>query len=43
MPTDFFNARAVLKVGKNEFVIYRLDALERAGLVQLAKFSKSQN
>jgi len=37
MPTDLFNARDVLKVGKNEFVIYRLDALERAGLVQLAK------
>jgi aconitate hydratase len=37
MPTDLFNARDVLKVGKNEFVIYRLDALEHAGLVQLAK------
>ena len=37
MPTDFFNSRAALKVGENEFIIYRLAALEEAGLVQLAK------
>lgn len=37
MLSDLFNARDVLKVGKNEFVIYRLDVLERAGLAQLAK------
>ncbi|HET9913507.1 MAG TPA: aconitase family protein, partial [Anaerolineales bacterium] len=32
---DFFNARAVLKVGNKEYVIYRLDALEKAGLTTL--------
>jgi aconitate hydratase len=32
---DFFNARAVLKVGEKEYVIYRLDALEKAGLTNL--------
>jgi aconitate hydratase len=34
---DFFNARDVLKVGDKEFVIYRLDALEKAGLTSLQK------
>jgi aconitate hydratase len=29
---DFFNARDVLRVGEKEYVIYRLDALEKAGL-----------
>src|SRR5215470_13815392 len=33
--TDFFNARDVLKVGDTEYVIYRLDALEKAGLTKL--------
>src|SRR5512142_2736789 len=33
--TDFFNARDVLKVGDKEYVIYRLDALEKAGLTKL--------
>src|SRR5215211_759818 len=32
---DFFNARDVLEVGDREYVIYRLDALEKAGLTSL--------
>ena len=32
---DFFNARDLLKVGDREYVIYRLDALEKAGLTTL--------
>ena len=32
---DFFNSRDVLKVGDKEYVIYRLDALEKAGLTHL--------
>ena len=32
---DFFNARDVLRVGEKEYVIYRLDALEKAGLTNL--------
>src|SRR5512147_1977259 len=35
--TDFFNARDVLKVGDQEYVIYRLDALEKAGLTTLQR------
>jgi aconitate hydratase len=34
---DFFNARDVLKVGDKEYVIYRLDALEKAGLTNLER------
>ncbi|MBI3738036.1 MAG: aconitate hydratase AcnA, partial [Chloroflexi bacterium] len=34
---DFFKARDVLKVGKKEYVIYRLDALEKAGLADLKR------
>ncbi len=34
---DFFNARQTLKVGKAEYVIHRLDALEKAGLTQLKR------
>ena len=34
---DFFNARDLLKVGGKEYVIYRLDALEKAGLVDLKR------
>ncbi|HSK88826.1 MAG TPA: aconitate hydratase AcnA, partial [Anaerolineales bacterium] len=34
---DFFNARDVLKVGDKEYVIYRLDALEKAGLTDLKR------
>ena len=32
---DFFNARDVLRVGDTDYVIYRLDALEKAGLTNL--------
>ena len=35
--TDFFKARDTLKVGGKEYVIYRLDALEKAGLTQLKR------
>lgn len=38
---DFFNARDVLKVGEKEYVIYRLDALEKAGLTDLKKLPYS--
>ncbi|GAB4464664.1 MAG: aconitate hydratase AcnA [Anaerolineales bacterium] len=34
---DFFNARDILKVGSREYVIYRLDALEKAGLTHLKR------
>ncbi len=34
---DFFNARDVLKVGNKSYVIFRLDALEKAGLTQLKR------
>jgi len=33
--TDLFNARDTLKVGDKEYTIFRLDALEKAGLTQL--------
>jgi aconitate hydratase len=32
---NFFNARNVLNVGEKEYVIYSLDALEKAGLTEL--------
>jgi len=34
---DFFKARELLKVGKKEYVIYRLDALEKAHLTELKR------
>jgi aconitate hydratase len=34
---DFFNARDVLKIGDSEYVMYRLDALEKAGLTDLKR------
>ncbi len=34
---DFFNARDILKVGNKQYVIFRLDALEKAGLTQLKR------
>src|SRR5215212_8597257 len=34
---DFFNARDVLEVGDRKYVIYRLDALEKAGLINLKR------
>ena len=35
--TDFFKARDTLKVGDKEYVLYRLDALEKAGLTHLKR------
>lgn len=38
MPTnDFFNAVETLIVGEKSYVVYRLDALEKAGLVELKR------
>jgi aconitate hydratase len=37
MQNDFFNSRDILKTGQADYVIFRLDALEKAGLVNLAK------
>jgi len=34
---DFFKSRDTLKVGEKQYVIYRLDALEKAGLTQLKR------
>ena len=34
---DTFNARDTLKVGKKEYVLYRLDALEKAHLTELKR------
>ena len=34
---DLFNARDILKVGDKDYVIYRLDTLEKAGLTQLKR------
>ena len=34
---DLFKSRDVLKVGNKEYVIFRLDALEKAGLTKLGK------
>ncbi len=38
---DLFNARNALKVGHKEYIIYRLDALEKAGLTKLNKLPYS--
>ncbi|MCX6037680.1 MAG: aconitate hydratase AcnA [Chloroflexi bacterium] len=35
MPQDFFKSRDVLSVGNKKYTIYRLDALEKAGLTKL--------
>ncbi len=37
MTPDYFNARDVLKVRHGKYTIYRLDALEKAGLTRLSK------
>ncbi|MEI7849085.1 MAG: aconitate hydratase AcnA [Chloroflexota bacterium] len=37
MQKDFFNSRATLKTGHGEYIIFQLDALEKAGLVKLNK------
>ena len=34
---DFFKARSILKVGDRQYVIYRLDVLEKAGLTRLER------
>ncbi|NOT02990.1 MAG: aconitate hydratase AcnA [Anaerolineales bacterium] len=34
---DLFKSRDVLKVGNKEYIFFRLDALEKAGLVKLSK------
>lgn len=39
--SDLFKSRDVLKVGKKEYIIFRLDALEKAGLVKLSKLPYS--
>jgi aconitate hydratase len=38
---DLFKSRDVLKVGKQEYVIFRLDALEKAGITKLSKLPYS--
>ncbi|MEI6874137.1 MAG: aconitase family protein, partial [Spirochaetota bacterium] len=38
---DLFSSKAELKVGKKSYSIFRLDALEKAGLVKLAKLPYS--
>jgi aconitate hydratase len=38
---DLFNARTTLKVGNKEYIIYRLDVLEKAGLTKLNKLPYS--
>jgi aconitate hydratase len=38
---DLFKSRDVLKVGKKEYVYFRLDALEKAGLTKLSKLPYS--
>jgi aconitate hydratase len=38
---DLFKSRDVLKVGNKQYVIHRLDALEKAGLTQLSKLPYS--
>ena len=37
MQKDFFKSRDTLKTTHGDYVIFRLDALEKAGLVKLAK------
>lgn len=37
MQKDFFNSRATLKTSQGDYVIFRLDALEKAGLVKLSQ------
>jgi len=38
---DFFNARDVLQVGDKQYVIFKLDALEKAGLTHLKRLPYS--
>ena len=41
MVNDFYKSRSILKVGNKQYVIYRLDALEQAGLTKLDKLPYS--
>ena len=41
MDIDLFDSRASLQVGDKQFIIYRLDALEKVGLTKLAKLPYS--
>ncbi len=41
MPQDYFNAKARLKTAHGEYSIYRLDALEKAGLTTLSRLPYS--
>ncbi len=41
MNNDLFRSRSLFKVGNSQFVMYRLDALEKAGLVKLARLPYS--
>ncbi len=38
---DLFKSRDVLKVGTKQYIYFRLDALEKAGLTQLSKLPYS--
>jgi len=38
---DFFNARDILKVGRKQYTLYRLEALQRAGLTDLKRLPYS--
>ena len=37
MTKDYFKSRSVLDVGKKKYTVYRLDALEKAGLTKLSR------
>jgi aconitate hydratase len=41
MNNDLFRSRSLLKVGNSQFIIFRLDALEKAGLVNLYRLPYS--
>jgi len=41
MYADFFNSREILMVGNKQYVIYRLQTLEKAGLIKLSKLPYS--
>ncbi|MGA2488888.1 MAG: aconitate hydratase AcnA [Anaerolineales bacterium] len=41
MQHDFFKSRSILKVGNKQYGIYRLDALEKAGLTRLDRLPYS--
>jgi aconitate hydratase len=41
MKKDYFRSRTTLKVGDKEYFIYRLDALEKAGLTRLSRLPYS--